>query len=208
MTVYAKYASITIKFNGPIDSTLLSKEGSDTVVYTGTSVVEPNYKDDTYSCPISVKWYEGSNFNGDTININNYVPTYNVTLYGKINKYKANNSNIALLTNGLSVDDLAKIDTSEVTDMNNLFRNKPAYYGGGISDWDVSNVTNMSYMFYGANLFNQNISSWDTSSVTNMSYMFYGASLFNQDLSSWDVSNVTNHDSMFENSGIASNSYY
>ena len=31
------------------------------------------------------------------------------------------------------------------------------------------------------------------SNVTNMSYMFYNASPFNQDLSSWCVSNVTNY---------------
>jgi len=33
------------------------------------------------------------------------------------------------------------------------------------------------------------ISNWDVSNVTDMSFMFKGSS-FNQDLSSWDVSNV------------------
>ena len=39
--------------------------------------------------------------------------------------------------------------------------------------------------------FNQDISQWDVSNVTNMSGMFNGASVFNQDIGSWDVSNVT-----------------
>ena len=39
---------------------------------------------------------------------------------------------------------------------------------------------------------NQDIGGWDTSNVTDMSYMFYVADIFNQDLSGWCVSNVYN----------------
>jgi len=66
-----------------------------------------------------------------------------------------------------------------------------------ISNWDVSNVTTMSYMFYAAKSFNQDISNWDVSNVTNMSFMFENARSFNQDISNWDVSNVTCMGSMF-----------
>jgi surface protein len=41
-----------------------------------------------------------------------------------------------------------------------------------IGSWDVSNVTNVSYMFDGAKSFNQNIGSWDVSIVTDMESMF------------------------------------
>ena len=61
---------------------------------------------------------------------------------------------------------------------------------GNISGWDVSNVTNMSSMFYGCTYFNQNISSWDVSNVIGMSYMFAWCESFNQDLSNWNVSKV------------------
>ena len=71
-------------------------------------------------------------------------------------------------------------------------------YGGHISNWDVSNVTEMNYMFKGASSFNQDISSWDVSNVTGMSGMFNGASSFNQNLSKWDVSQVTCMSDMFE----------
>ena len=70
---------------------------------------------------------------------------------------------------------------------------------GHISNWDVSKVTDMSYMFYQSKLFNENISRWDTSKVTDMSYMFYKANAFNQDISNWDTSNVTIMYAMFEN---------
>ena len=51
-----------------------------------------------------------------------------------------------------------------------------------ISNWDVSNVTEMGAMFAGTN-FNQDISNWDVSSVTNMNGMFEWAGSFNQDVS-------------------------
>ena len=43
------------------------------------------------------------------------------------------------------------------------------------------------------------ISSWDVSNVTNMSHMFYMCEELKSvvDISGWDVSNVRNHDIMF-----------
>ena len=41
-----------------------------------------------------------------------------------------------------------------------------------ISKWNVSNVTDMSHMFEGANQFNQSINKWNVSNVINMSGMF------------------------------------
>ena len=62
---------------------------------------------------------------------------------------------------------------------------------GEISNWDVSNVTNMSRMFRNATSFNQPLNNWDVSNVTSMNYMFRGATSFNQPLNNWNVSNVT-----------------
>jgi len=69
---------------------------------------------------------------------------------------------------------------------------------GHISDWDVSRVTDMSYMFSSAKSFNQDIGNWNVNSVSDMSCMFELADAFNQDIGNWDVSNVANMRYMFE----------
>jgi surface protein len=71
-----------------------------------------------------------------------------------------------------------------------------------MNSWNVSAVTNMSYMFYYASVFNQDIGSWNVSAVTNMCNMFYYASVFNQDIGSWDVSAVTNMYRMFYRASV------
>ena len=92
---------------------------------------------------------------------------------------------------------LSMIDTSLITDMSWLFKNSNRKDFSGIEHWNVSNVTNMEGMFWGAKYFNVNISTWNTSNVTNMSFMFMGAKSFNQPLNSWNVGKITNMSGMF-----------
>jgi surface protein len=92
--------------------------------------------------------------------------------------------------------DISSWDVSRVTDMSFMFFNASSFHQD-IGNWDVNNVTSMCEMFNGASAFNQNISNWDVSNVTNMGHMFREAAAFNQEIGNWDVSNVTNMRSMF-----------
>jgi len=57
-------------------------------------------------------------------------------------------------------------------------------------------------MFIDTISFNQPLNNWNVSNVTNMSWMFCGASSFNKPLNGWDVSNVTNIVGMFSSTTI------
>ena len=68
--------------------------------------------------------------------------------------------------------DLNDIDTSKITDMSKLFPGFSPDFNGDISEWNVSNVTNMRSMFYGCKDFNQDISDWDVSKVKDIRCIF------------------------------------
>ena len=98
--------------------------------------------------------------------------------------------------------DVTKLATTKVTDMKFMFYENSTF-NQPIGNWDVSNVTNMAYMFRDnsptGSTFNQPIGNWDVSNVTDMKFMFSN-STFNQPIGNWDVSNVTNMDDLFYNS--------
>ena len=101
--------------------------------------------------------------------------------------------------------DISDWDVSNVTNMRCMFFDCGELKSvGDLSNWDVSNVIYMSSMFYECNelKFIGDISKWDVSNVTNMTYMFAFCKKFNQDLSCWNVSNVIYKDSIFDNCPI------
>ncbi|MDC7224675.1 MAG: BspA family leucine-rich repeat surface protein, partial [Spirochaetales bacterium] len=65
--------------------------------------------------------------------------------------------------------------------------------GEDVTEVNVSEITNMDWLFKNNSEFNQDISGWDVSNVTSMYSMFWGATSFDQDLSGWDVSRVTDY---------------
>jgi surface protein len=92
--------------------------------------------------------------------------------------------------------DISNWDVSNVQDMSGMFGDTSAF-NQPIGNWDVSSAKNMNSMFWGASAFNQPIGNWDVSSVENMGSMFSDTSAFNQDISNWDVSSVENMGGMF-----------
>ena len=88
-------------------------------------------------------------------------------------------------------------DVSKVTNMSYIFWDL-SLFNQELNDWDVGNVKNMQYMFSNCERFNRPLNDWDVSEVEKMSYMFQSCTKFNQPLNDWDVSEVERMDSMFE----------
>ena len=99
----------------------------------------------------------------------------------------------------LTTLNFSNFDTSQVTDMSQMFSGCTSLASLDVSHFDTSKVTDMSYMFSGCSgLASLDLSNFDTSQVTNMSNMFnYCTSLTSLDLSNFNTSQVTTMDGMF-----------
>ncbi len=91
---------------------------------------------------------------------------------------------------------MSQWDVSDITDMGQMFFGASSF-DQPIGTWDVSGVTMMVSMFSDATSFDQDISAWNVSGVTKIAGMFLGATSFDQVISAWDVSGVTNMYVMF-----------
>ena len=86
------------------------------------------------------------------------------------------------------------IDTSNVTDMSDMFRN--CHSLTSVPLYNTSNVTNMQNMFVDCPLL-KSVPLFDTSNVTNMSYMFQSCKRLIT-VPAFNTSNVTNMGYMFQ----------
>ena len=120
---------------------------------------------------------------------------------------KINNSNVELMSaqglryhSSLENLDLGDFNTSNVTNMSNMFRACKSLTSLDLSSFNTSKVTNMNDMFYRcSSLTNLDLSGFNTSKVTDMYCMFsYCQSLTSLDLSSFNTSNVTDMSNMFD----------
>ena len=92
-------------------------------------------------------------------------------------------------------------NTSNVTNMNQMFYGCSSLTSLDLSNFNASKVTTMRYMFNTcSSLTNLDLSNFNTSKVTDMARMFYYClSLTSLDLSSFNTSKVTDMERMFNN---------
>ena len=103
----------------------------------------------------------------------------------------------------LTTLDISSFDTSKVTNMYSMFDGCGSLTTLDLSSFDTSQVTDMTFMFKACvSLTTLDLSSFNTSQVTDMCEMFYVCgSLTTLDISSFDTSQVTNMSEMFRECG-------
>ncbi len=120
-----------------------------------------------------------------------------IDIVGKIFPYYISFAEMKALT---TINQIENLDTSNVTNMSNMFQNCKGIKKLDLSSFDTSNVTNMSGMFNGCQYITSlNLSSFNTGKVENMSKMFSVCQdLTPLDLSNFDTRKVENMSCMFE----------
>ena len=113
--------------------------------------------------------------------------------------YYTRSGNYGSVSHWLNQFDGSNLDVSNVTDMKYLFYNNQLKDLAGLTNWDTGNVTDMNHMFHNNRLTNlTGLANWNVSNVTNMKYLFYHNQLTDlTGLAKWNVSNVTDMSYMF-----------
>ena len=136
------------------------------------------------------------------------VITYIGTSYTKLYKLDLSDwdtSNVTNMANifgrcsSLSYLNISGCDTSNVTSMSNMFVLCGKLPSLDVSHFNTSKVTTMDYMFNNCeSLVSLDVSNFNTSKVTNMNYMFYGCrKLTYLDVSHFNTNNVLTMSNMF-----------
>ncbi|CAB9511191.1 (Lipo)protein [Seminavis robusta] len=89
-------------------------------------------------------------------------------------------------------------DISKITDLSYVFAGYQGTVDLDLNGWDTSNVVESLLGAFSECEFSGDISEWDVSSVTDMSYMLWETTCcFASALNEWNVAKVTNFEEMF-----------
>lgn len=97
-----------------------------------------------------------------------------------------------------TITGLKYLNTSEVTDMSNMFAGCSNLHSIDLSHFVTSKVEKMYAMFWRCGVTNLDVSTFDTSNVTDMGFMFCLCGYLEDiDVSNFNTSKVTNMENMF-----------
>lgn len=165
-----------------------------------------NYTLDDENNIITLNYYQGLETN--VIVYANYVingKTYKTQLasnadnaHYQTTKYMFNGFALESNQNIRSIKFSKSIDTSNVTNMDNMFYYCKSLASLDVSGFNTSNVTTMQRMFGScSSLDNLDVSNFNTSKVTKMNSMFNNVKCRSLNLSNFDTGNVTDMMGMF-----------
>jgi hypothetical protein len=145
---------------------------------TGSSIdYELEYNGGTTTDPCTYVRFDD---NGDAASRNAIVE---VSQWGSTQFTNLQNMFRNLVNNDVTATDTPNL--SNATSLSGMFQSNQSLVNsnGSIGDWDISNINNITFLFFGANSFNVDISKWDTSSCYSFYWLFKNATSFNQDVS-------------------------
>lgn len=149
-----------------------------------TSKIDSNIKADNIKQGVSILGVQGTLEQGAEI-VKKYKPKY-ITFKDS-------------LVTDLS-EETGMLDTSLLTSMRGMFFSTltTKVENVDVSEWDTSNVTDMAQMFRESKIKNINMSKWNTSKVTTMNQMFRSCSLLETiNISNFDTSSLENFSDVF-----------
>ncbi len=153
---------------------------------------------------LSGKSYTTTNLNGEGLKAYTYTDTDSKKIIYIASPFPiyapSDSNNLFSKLTSLQVITFANLNTSEVTNMYQMFYNCTSLTSLDLSSFNTNIVTTMKGMFEGCiSLTSLDVSGINTGNVTNMYHMFYYCeSLTVLDLSDFDVSKVTTMGFMFE----------
>ena len=246
INTFKTHASYEEKLNGGVDISLpnvsycedvkdIHYNPYNTVEFYVGEITEPQtvkiYTDSSTSVDIEVsegnKWYsyvlpkdkglyniEGDSVKkvvvkADIVSDNSIIPnlTVEASFKGSNTSNVTNMENMFSSCSKLTSLDLSSFDTSNVTNMNSMFWICKSLTSLDLSSFDTSKTDDMAEMFNGCSgLKSLDLSSFDTSNVNYMGLIFGScSSLTSLDLSNFNTSNVKDMDDMFNGcSGLTS----
>lgn len=100
------------------------------------------------------------------------------------------------------ITELPKINITGVNSLSSLFNGFKNLKNVDVSEWDTSDVTNMSYLLSDTSIENIDLSGFNTSNVSNMNGMFELSKIKELNLTNFDTSNVKYMYAMFNQSKL------
>ena len=182
--------------NGEFYLKITGYHGSDTT----SNLTIPNGADFARAGENFLNWKVG--ISSDTLNKltrNGVMPMLSGTDDQKI-KAEGSNWIFAFYGKGLNnINGLANLDTTNITDMGDMFGSNQISDLSALSNWDVSNVTEMTDMFTSNQINDLSaLSNWNVSNVISMMNMFSANKISNLGLvGNWNVGNVKDMGLMF-----------
>ena len=159
------------------------------------------YSDDDKNYVSGQYTYTSSGSNGWSVQLTDKTSTdpVNTALCTYINNRPITSFSNAFRDSEAVSIDLGKINTKNVTSMYAMFMNTKATTIKGLELFDTSNVNEMQHMFRNTNFLSLDLSSFDTSNIDSFLCYFFVSKATYIDISSFDTSKVINMGSFFNN---------